>query len=292
MVVKVLLPCALLLLPLSAFADPIFADDSKWETVTEGHQFAEGMVIDKEGNLFFTDVPRSQLFKVDANTGKKLLLDGETGRANGIAAGPDGALYGCASGDKCIYRWDPRTWKKTAIAKGPHSNDIAIRKDGTIFFTDPRTKSVWRISGQERKLERAVQLDWNPNGITLSPDDRTLFVAEFFSANIHAFAIKEDRSLGDDTIGYKLKTPEDGRGFLDGMVVLPDNRLLSGTKIGMQVARPLGRATTKPRPPIVTPIPNDLPRCNYVRVSPDGKWLYAAHAKAILRRALHPNFLK
>lgn len=290
---KKLLSCALLLLPFSASAKPIFADDSMWETVTKGHQFAEGMVLDKDGNLFFTDVPRSQLFKIDAKTGKKTLLDGETGRANGIAAGPDGAIYGCASGDKCIYRWDPKTWKKTAIAKGPHSNDIAIRKDGTIFFTDPQTKSVWRISGKDRKLERAVQLQWNPNGITLSRDDTTLYVAEFFSPHIHAFHIKDDLSLGADTLAYKLKTPEDKRGFLDGMIILNDNRLLSGTKLGMQVAYPLTRATSaKPQTPIVTPIPNDLPRCNYVRISRDGKWLYAAHAKVILRRALHPKFLR
>ena len=70
-----------LCLPLSAQNHGIFLPGSEWETVSEGHQFAEGMVIDSENNLYFTDVPRAQLFRVDAKTGEKKLLDGSTGRA-------------------------------------------------------------------------------------------------------------------------------------------------------------------------------------------------------------------
>ena len=93
---------------------------------------------------------------------------------------------------------------------------------------------------------------------------------------------------GKDTIAFELQVPEDGKGNLDGMTTHPDGRLLSGTVLGFQVASPVAKLTHKP---IVTPIPQNLPRCNYVRVSPDREWLYAAHAKVILRRKLNPKFL-
>jgi len=281
---------AILTLPMAAEPSGIFLKGSRWNVVSEGHQFAEGMIIDHENNLYFTDVPRSQLFRVDGKTGKKTLLDGKTGRSNGIAQGIDRRFYGCASGDKKIYAWIPGTWKKTAVAEGPPSTDIAIRKDGTIFFTDPQAKSVWRVTADKRKLEKAAQLEWNPNGITLSLDHKTLYVAEFFSKHVHGFAIGLDDALGKNTIAFELKVPPDGKGHLDGMMPLADGRLLIGTKLGIQIASPQG--TVKPEPPIIIPIPNNLPRCNYVRLSPDGKWLYAAHAKTVLRRALDPKFAK
>ncbi|NIP96457.1 MAG: SMP-30/gluconolactonase/LRE family protein [Akkermansiaceae bacterium] len=269
----------------------IFVKGSAWSTVTQGHQFAEGMAFDSAGNLVFTDVPRKQLFRVDAKTGKKTLLDGETGATNGIAVGPGGTLYGCAGGDRKIYAWDMTTWKRSTVAEGPHSNDIAVRKDGTIFFTDPQTQSVWRVTAGERKLEKAAALEWNPNGITLSRDHETLYVAEFFSGNIHGFAIAADNSLGKDTIAFKLETPADNKGHLDGMMIHHDGRVLSGTKLGLQVAPPADDKAPQGKS-VVVPIPDNLPRCNYVRISPDHKWLYAAHAKAILRRELDPAFAR
>ena len=62
-----------------AAEDVVFAKNSEWEVVSTGHKFAEGMAWDTEGNFFFTDVPRNQLIRVDAKTGKKTLLDGDTG---------------------------------------------------------------------------------------------------------------------------------------------------------------------------------------------------------------------
>src|SRR5688572_17207606 len=137
----------LLFLPLSlSAADLVFAEKSEWETVSEGHQFAEGMAWDRDGHFYFTDVPRSQLFKVDRESGKKSLVDGATGRANGIAFGPDGRLYGCANADRCIYVWETKSWQKTAVAEGTQSNDLVVLHDGTIFYTEPAAMTVWRLA--------------------------------------------------------------------------------------------------------------------------------------------------
>ena len=84
------------------------------EIISNGHQFAEGMAFDSEGNYYFTDVPARKLYKVDAKTGKKELFDEDSGRANGIAMGPDGKLYGACGGDQKIYQWDLKTGKELA----------------------------------------------------------------------------------------------------------------------------------------------------------------------------------
>jgi sugar lactone lactonase YvrE len=281
----------LILLPtLSIAQDLVFAEGSEWEVVSSDHQFAEGMAWDRDGHFYFTDVPRNQLFKVDKNTGEKTLVDGNTGRANGIALGPDGRIYGCSSGDESINAWDLITGKKTAVNSGTLSNDIAILDNGTIFYTDPNSKLVWRLAAGTHQRNNAATLPWKPNGIALSLDQKTLLVAEFDSDTIHGFPIGENSSLsGTSFPAYKLGMPSDKLGRLDGMVVLADGRLLSGTNLGTQIAPPV-HAGSGAAPLIIIPSPDGRPRCNYARISPDNKWMYTAYAKDLLRRRLVPGF--
>jgi gluconolactonase len=250
--------------------------------ISEGHQFAEGMAFDGDGNFYFTDVPAGKLYKVDSS-GEKTLFDGESGKTNGIAIGPDGMLYGCAGGDKRIYQWDLKTGKKSPIAEGPHSNDIAITKNGTIFFSDPAGQAVWRISpAPERKLEKAAALAWKPNGIALNPRKDVLFVAEFFAGTVHRLAVGKDGELSAPEPAYRPAVGPEGKGFLDGMIVLPSGNLLIGTASGIQIVPPIAGITRRFDHVVVPPF-GDRPRCNYVRLSPDGKWLYTAFRKDILK---------
>jgi gluconolactonase len=284
---------ALLLLVLRGWlsaADLVFADKSEWETVSSGHQFAEGMAFDRDGHFYFTDVPRNQLFKVDRNSGAKSLLDGATGRANGIAFGPDGRLYGCANADRCIYAWDTKTWQKVAVAEGTQSNDIVILRDGTIFYTDPAAMMVWRLAAGTFARDIGAKLGWKPNGITASPDQKFLLVAEFDSDTIHGFALGGNAKVaGVSSPAFKLAVPTNGLGKLDGMIMLADGRLLSGTALGTQIARP-APVPADAASLIVIPSPAGRPRCNYLRISPDGAWLYTAYVADVLRRRLQPGF--
>ena len=292
MKVSMLLLSLWMLLPIaSGVEELVFAEDSEWEIVSEGHQFAEGMAWDANGNFLFTDVPRNQLFRVDKRTGEKTLIDDETGRANGIMFGPDGKLYGCSRGAEGISRWEPKTWKRETIGLGGGSNDIAILGDGTVFFTDPQTSSVWTIAAgsEERKLAR--KLPWRPNGIGLSIDGKTLLVAEFDSGTVHGFEIGPDSRLtGENGPAYRVAMPSDHLGRLDGMQSLQDGRLMIGTALGTQIAPPVGKESDFEL--ILIPSPEGRPRCNYVRISPDNTWLYTAYAKDVLRRRLKPGFGK
>lgn len=254
------------------------------EIISSGHQFAEGMAFDADGNFYFTDVPAGKLYKVDPK-GKKELIDGDTGRTNGISMGPDGMLYGCAGGNMAIYRWDLKSSEKEVIAKGAFSNDIAITKEGRIYFTDPKTSAVWTVSpGPEHKLTKAMQLEWKPNGIALNPKEDGLMVAEFFSDTVHRYLISKDGSLGESRPYYQMPVPregkDNGKGYLDGMVVLPSGRLIIGTVLGIQFSDNMEAMTEWGK--IIPPF-GDRPRCNYVRLSPDGKWLYAAFKEDLVR---------
>ena len=259
--------------------------------VSSGHRFAEGMAWDTDGYFYFTDVPAGQLFKVEPNSGSKTLLDGATGRANGIAFGPDGRLYGCASGDRCIYAWDPKSWQKVKVTEGSASNDIAILRDGTIFYTEPGTRLVWRLAARTFAREVGVKLTWEPNGIALSRDEKTLLVAEFNADTTHGFALGGDATVnGADRAAYKLSVPSDGVGRLDGMVTLADGRLLIGTALGTQIVPAITAVGAVPH--LVIPSPQGRARNNYVRLSPDRAWIYTAYAADILRRRLRPDFEK
>lgn len=256
----------------------------KLEVISSGHKFAEGMAFDSDDNFYFTDVPAGKLFKVDQD-GKKTLFDGNTGKTNGIAMGPDGKLYGCAGGAMAIHQWDLKTGKKVAITKGVFSNDIAITKQGRIYFTDPKTSAVWTVSpAPQHNLTKAVQLEWKPNGIGLHPNENALMVAEFFADTVHRFPIEKGGSLGQSSPYFQIPVPKEGKdtgkGYLDGMVVLPTNKLIIGTVMGIQFSDNM-EATTEWG--IIIPPFDDRPRCNYVRLSPDRKWLYAAFKDDLVR---------
>ena len=176
--------------------------------------------------------------------------------------------------------------------KGALSNDLAILDSGIIFFSDPDTGSIWRLNVETDKRIQAVAMDFRPNGVALSPDQRTLFVADFNSDKIYAHPINENGHIeGEGRVAYRLAVGSNGRGFLDGMQVLPDGRLLIGTSLGIQLAEPVGRESDGART-IVVPHPSDRPRCNYVRISPDGEWIYACFARDIRRRLINPSLLR
>ncbi|MDD7985264.1 SMP-30/gluconolactonase/LRE family protein [Lentisphaera marina] len=175
--------------------DLVFAKNSKWETLSKDHHVAEDMAWDSEENFYFTDVPRSQLFKIDRNSNKNTLVVADTGVANGIAFGPDGRLYGC--GRDGIGSWNISTWEVKVHGVGAHSNDLGVLDDGTLFYSDPKTNSVWRLDGKSKKRSKALALNFKPNGMTLSPDKKTLFVAAFFKDTIYAYSIDDSGQLKD-----------------------------------------------------------------------------------------------
>jgi sugar lactone lactonase YvrE len=258
--------------------DGIFAPGSKWETVSKGHNVAEGIASTKDGTVYITDVPDGELIQINPD-GTETVIDKATDRANGLAFGPDGRLYSVCMGKPQALAWDLKTGEREEIELPSPGNDLAITADGRLFYTWGTTNAVYELNLETRVAAKVADLE-NPNGIALGLDGKELFVGKFFSDAIVAFAILPGKGLGEAKDAYKLKTPENGKGLADGMVPLADGRLLSTTALGLQI---LSRGGA----PESIENPTDQ-RANYVRfvIGTDGKkWIYAAYVKSVLRRA-------
>jgi gluconolactonase len=260
-------------------ADPpgVFVPDSQWETVSDGYQILEGIAALPDGPVFITDVPAKQLFRL-APDGGRTLVDEQTDRANGLAFGPDGRLFGACMGKPAIVHWDTRTGTKGEIPLPTPANDLAITPAGSLYCTWGAANAIYHLVIADPKPTKVAELP-NPNGITLSHDRKELWVGEFYGNTVRAFPILPDGTLGPFRPAFTAKVPPDGKGLLDGMTPLADGRLLAATALGLQIL-----AADKKNLLIPNPTPR---RANYVRIvtTPDGKrWIYAAHEKSLLRR--------
>ena len=139
-----------------------------WERVSQGHRFTEGPAVDRQGNVFFSDIPNNRIHKI-AIDGTVSVFKEDTGGVNGLMFGPDGRLYACQNGRKRVvaYAMDGTV---SVVAEGVGSNDLAITAHGEIYFSDPGGKKVWFI---DRSGARRVVVDKGiefPNGVRLSPE--------------------------------------------------------------------------------------------------------------------------
>jgi len=210
-----------------------------WQLVSEGYEFTEGPAVNEAGEIFFTDMHRSQIHKVDLN-GKVSLFAGNTGRVNGMMFGPDGLLYGCAGGAKQIVRYNTATGQKEVLIDGIYSNDIVVLAGGDYYFTDPQTDKVWYVdtAGEARTVDQGIS---QPNGIAVSPDQTFLYVADTDGRFVYSFQIQPDGSLAHKQEFTHLHLSDGAlKSQADGMAVDSTGLLYVTTELGVQIADPDG----------------------------------------------------
>lgn len=249
-----------------------------WQVVSEGHQWAEGLATTADGTLYFTDVPASKLYKITPD-GKQSLLSSDTGRANGIAFGPDGkTLYTASSGARQIRAYDTQTGKFTVVAKGTRSNDLVVSNRKHLYYTEPSTDTIWHVHLDTGKRTAVDQHLPSLNGIGMSADQTLLFVCAFDGPFIYSYSIKPDGSLHNKQPYFYAHGPSNsGRYALDGQCSTASGHLLVGTEAGLQIFDQPGRVQLiLPRP-----APDDG-RINYCTLQ--GNTLYIATRHRIYQR--------
>jgi gluconolactonase len=163
--------------------------------------FLEGPAADAQGRVFFSDILNNRILLFESKTGQTSVWRDDSGRSNGLLFDVKGRLLACEGnefgpgGRRRITRTDLATGavevltEKFEGAQYNSPNDIACRSNGQIFFTDPcygdratmqmQHESVYRIDpdGTVSRIvtQPAIQ---RPNGIALSPDERTLYVVD------------------------------------------------------------------------------------------------------------------
>ena len=210
-----------------------------FKLVSEGHELTEGPAVNAQGEVFFTDIPKSRIHKVGLD-GKVALFAEDTGGAAGLMFGPDGRLYACASRRKQLAAYDP-AGKAAVLAEGASCNDLAVTLQGGVYFTDEPGKKIYFLpkGGAARVVDEGIA---NPNGIVLSADQSLLFVADTRGQRAFSFQIQTDGSLAHREPFFQLHV-QDGtlRTDADGMTVDVEGRLYLATSLGIQVFDPMGR---------------------------------------------------
>lgn len=261
----------------------LLAPGAQWEKVAGDLQFGEGPAWHPAGYLLFEDVPKSRTLKLDA-AGKVSVFREATAAANGLAFDLRGRLVACegngGEGGRRVARIE-RDGQRTVLAdryqgKRLNSpNDLAIDRRGRIYFTDPRytkrenleldKEGVYRIDPDGR-LTRIVDAVTRPNGIAVTRDGGTLYVADNASPGgvVTLLAFDLD-TRGDASNGRVVYDLGGGRG-IDGMTLDTQGRIwaTAGTKekAGIYVLAPdAGRAATR----LLTfiPMPEDPTNCTF-----------------------------
>ena len=247
-----------------------------WEVVSEGHRFTEGPAVDRDGNVFFTDIPNNRIHKIDT-AGNVTVFKEDTGSVNGLMFGPDGKLYACQNGRRRIVAYTPEG-REEMIVEEVQSNDLVVTAGGQIYFTDPSNKKVWLIDEQRNKRVVHEGIE-RPNGIMLSPDQSLLTVADSWGKWVWSFQVQADGSLAHGQPFYRLETPDaTSRSSADGMTMGSEGRLFVTSRVGLQICDQPGRVVGiigKPQPG---------PLSNVVFAGPELKTLYVTAGDKVFRR--------
>lgn len=206
----------------SGAAAAVIAPGAKLELLAADFKFTEGPTADAAGNVFFTDQPNDRILKWSVD-GQLSTFRQPAGRANGMYFDARGHLIVCADERNELWSIAP-DGQVTVLAKdyqgrplnGP--NDVWVRPDGGLYFTDPFYKRPWWThdrppqDGQhvyflapDRQTLRRVADDLRqPNGITGTPDGRTLYVADIGARQTWRYTVQPDGTLADKTLFCEL----------------------------------------------------------------------------------------
>jgi gluconolactonase len=224
--------------------------------------FTEGPVwLPKERKLVFSDIPSEKLMEWSLKGGLKLFR--ESPNPNGNLLDREGRLLTCRHGARDIVRTE-EDGKLTVLCDSFEGkrlnspNDVAVKSDGTLWFTDPPWGLPRQSEGREQEGHWVFRLDPKtkkvtvilkdlcmPNGVAFSPDERHIYIADT-GGNWHP-----DESLRDlpaTTAAYQVKA--DGtlsrepvwktEGFCDGMCVDVSGNIYTTARAGITVLSPDG----------------------------------------------------
>lgn len=239
----------------SAQLREILIPGEEWTLVAEGYKFTEGPAPNARGEVFFNDIPSSKAYKIGLDGNVAPFLD-DAKNANGQAFGPDGRLYAVQGNPAQVVAYEP-DGKMTVIADNIRGNDLVVRKDGSVYVTNPggagpEPSKVWYISpgGEKRVVDTGLKF---ANGVTVSPDQSLLYVADYRSHWVYSYQIQTDGSLSYKQRYFHLHMPDNAdESGADGMRVDRQGRLYVATRMGIQVCDQAGRVNC------IIPTPNGM----------------------------------
>ena len=185
--------------------DAIVAPDAKLEllftrSLPINGGLTEGPAVAPDGRVYFSDIPfgpdKGKIMRFDPKTGKTDVFVDDSGKSNGLKFDAQGFLVACEGSDlggRRVASYDTATGRSVTVADRYQGkrfnapNDLVLDAKGRIYFSDPRYlgdeprelehRAVYRIDTDGTVVEVTHEVE-KPNGIALSPDGRTLYLAD------------------------------------------------------------------------------------------------------------------
>lgn len=257
-------------------AGEVFPDGQSPEKLWNEGTFTEGVASSKDGTIYFSDISQGdkpgRVLKFDPATRQTSVYCPDSGQSNGLmfdSAGRLLAACGANHGRRGLAEilTDGTVKDLVSHIDGKHfnaPNDLVIHQSGKIYFSDPRYVGdepieldlmwVFMYDPVSNKTLRATSEVTKPNGVIVSPDGKTLYVAETNNGSpafgkqaadprmsLNAFAIKDDGTLG----AKKVLAEFDPAGGIDGMTVDSRGRIYGAfrnpQRFGIIVFNPEGK---------------------------------------------------
>ncbi len=270
--------------------------------------FTEGPTVDRDGNVYFTDLVTMRILKLTPQGVLTTYRENSNG-ANGLLIDPQGRLIACEGAESQrtgvlvknlprVTRTDLATGKIEILAEnyqgkpftGP--NDVTIDGQGRLYFTDLTGAAVYRIDGSGTLARILAAPDvQRPNGIQISPDDKTLYLIEANQGEggarlIRAYDLLPDGTVRNPRVHYNFYPGRsadgmsiDSAGNLYASAGLHTRRGTSetlDTRCGVHVISPAGKLLK------FIPVPEDT-ITNNAFGGPDMKTLYITAGKTLYK---------
>ena len=217
--------------------------------VGSGYMFTEGpQWRASAGEFVFSDIDGNTIYRWPL-TGAPASFRNPSGRSNGLAVDTSGVLLACEHANRRVSRGDGATpalvVERFEGSRFNSPNDVTVRSDGTIYFTDPpygiqdnqrelAFMGVFRIApGGAITAERRGALTERPNGIALSPDETRLYVGDSEGAIVRVYDVASSGALSNPRTFATPTGP-------DGMAVDAAGNLFVTSSTGVQVFSPEG----------------------------------------------------
>ncbi len=259
--------------------------DSVAVKIADGFEFVEGPVWKDGVGLLFSDIPANTAYQWTPESGVSVYLT-PSGNSNGLALDQEGRLILCQHGNRRVARIElngaETNLASTYDSKKLNSpNDLAIKSDGSIFFTDPPYgisapqeelgfRGIFRISptGDLQLLDSSVDY---PNGITFSPDETKIYAGHSETMTVYVWDVVDDTIISNKQVFAQMPASC----CTDGMKVDQYGNLFSTGPIGIWVFSPDGTVLD------TIPVPGQTTNCCWGDA--DRKTLYITSGDAVYR---------
>ena len=251
-----------------------------------------------EDALYFTTVRRERVAikRLSLADGAVSVLREDANMANGMALDREGCLVVCEQGTLTeparITRVDRETGEVETLVQGLNSpNDVVVRSDGTIWFTDPSYgwlqgfrpepetgDFVYRYDPESKRLSSVVDSLDKPNGLAFSPDETVLYVGDNGAPHhLLAFDVEDEEVLSDGRV-VATSTPD----HPDGIKIDSEGRIYATSSSGVQIFEPNGNLVGEIELPGAVNFAFGAPEGNVLYITADTAiWAAVLNAKGV-----------